>query len=119
MSFPRRRKSLLFVCLCFLLACSSQSNKKIPEDVLPEESMEKILTDMHIAEGFLTARPASIDSLKQLGVSYRDEVYRKHNTTHEQFLSSYDYYNHHPVLLDSIYSKVITKLSELEVEWRK
>jgi hypothetical protein len=107
--------TILFLLLLVAVACS----EKRPENILLPNIMEAVLTDMHVAEGFLNTRPSAIDSLKQLGVGYREEIYKKHQTNQEQFTASFDYYNLHPEELDSIYADVITNLSKMEVEFRK
>lgn len=107
--------TILFLLILVAAACS----EKKPENILSPDVMEAVLTDMHLAEGFLNTRPSAIDSLKQLGVGYREQIYKKHQTNQEQFKASFDYYNLHTEELDSIYANVITNLSKLEVEFRK
>jgi hypothetical protein len=107
--------TVLFLFILTVAACTEER----PTNILSPETMEAILTDMHLAEGFLNSRPSAIDSLKQLGVGYREAIYKKYQTSHEQFKISFDYYNHHTEELDSIYADVITNLSKLEVEYKK
>lgn len=113
------QKYITIFVLLLLLSCGGKNNDKIPEDVLPASTMSSILTDMHLVEGYINIRPTNLDSVKSLGVGYRDEIYRNYQTTHEQFKRSFDFYNQHPVMLDSIYAEVITNLGRIEVEYRK
>ncbi len=110
------QKYITVFVLLLLISCGGKNNDQRPDDVLPPETMTKILTDMHLAEGYINARTGNADSLKQLGVGYRDEIYKTYQTNNEQFKKSFDFYNLHPVILDSIYAEVITALSKKEIE---
>lgn len=80
--------------------------------------MSDILADMHLADAIASGKIGNVDSSNQVAVNYREVIYRKHQTTHEQFTESFNFYKDHPVLMDSIYAEVITKLSNKETEYR-
>jgi len=86
--------------------------------MLTQEQMSDILADMHLADAIISMKSGSIDSLRQAGVNMREYIYTKHHTNHQQFTESFEFYKHNPVLMDSVYSDVITKLSSKESQYR-
>ncbi len=112
------RKYASFLVFLLLVACS-KSKEKRPANLVGLQTMAYVLADMHIADGIVNSKPGNLDSNNQMIVNYREYIYKKYDLDHEQFKSSYDYYVHHPVELDSVYSKVIEILSRKEVELRE
>jgi hypothetical protein len=82
--------------------------------VLPEQKMTDILEDMHIAEALVHSTPHFGDTNTRQAINYYQVIYQKHGVSDSIFKISYQYYMHHPVLLDSVYSEVITRLSDKE-----
>jgi hypothetical protein len=107
------------ICLMLILACGKTDKNAIPPDVMNKEQMENILYDMHLAEGIVGYQSSGLDSNARKVLGYYEQIYKKNNLTKEQFIHSYDFYIQHPVMLDSIYSNIITKLSEQESLLRK
>lgn len=102
-----------------LFACAPVSEKeKRPAEIIPEEEMAGILTDLHLAEALVTATPHQGDTNTQRLIDSYATIYLKHHTDEKSFKTSYDYYTHHPVLLDSVYSEVINRLSDRETQMR-
>ena len=77
--------------------------------------MVNVLSDMHIAETMARNTIHLGDTNVQKVINYYGMIYKKHNITEETFKKSYDYYMQHPLLLDSVYSDIITKLSEKQM----
>ncbi len=111
----------LFVAISIVLffSCSLPDANKIPADVLSKEKMEALLYDIHLAEGVIATTPTQADSNTRRALGYYEIIYKKHQVTETQFKQSYDFYTKHPVLLDSVYSRVIEKLSVQETILRK
>ena len=107
------------ICLILILSCGKSDKNTIPADVLNKEQMESILYDMHLAEGIVGYEVRSSDSNARRVLGYYEQIYKKNNITKAQFNTSYQFYIQHPVMLDSIYSNIITKLSEHESILRK
>lgn len=102
-----------------MFACAPKTEKeKMPDTILPQQKMVDIIADMHLAEAIVVANPHGGDTNTQKVIDYYGFIYKKHNVSKENFKTSYDYYIHHPVLLDSVYSDVITKLSDKETKMR-
>ena len=73
------------------------------------------MAELHIAETMARSTIHLGDTNVQTVINYYDFIYKKNNISAEIFKKSYDYYMRHPVLLDSVYSEIITKLSEKQM----
>ena len=108
------RNILLF--LLFIVLASSCKHEEPPH--LPREKMIDIMKDIHLAEVYSSMVDASeerttnknMDSL----VKYYNIVFNTHNITQEDFNKSVDWYAKHPKELDSVYTHMLTHLSELD-----
>ncbi len=101
------------------MSCSLPEYNQVPADVLSENKMQDILKDIHLAEGYLSINPSPGDSNLRKAKGFYELIYKKHGVTETDFQKSMDYYCEHPVLLDSVYSKLIINLSEMETNLRK
>lgn len=107
----------LFTSLFLLFAFTSCQEVTTPH--LPAEKMEEILLDIHLAEAYSTMVPKDSTvritdkNLDSLAVYYK-KVFDNHQITPQQFLSSMKWYKEHPVELDSIYTRMIPRISEIE-----
>lgn len=106
----------LSIILC-LFACAPEKPQP-PSDALTQSQMSDILTDMHLADAIASSRVGNADSTNQIAVNYRELIYKKYNTSNEKFMESFNFYKEHPMLMDSIYAEVITKLSNKETQYR-
>jgi hypothetical protein len=107
---------LLFVSMFF--ACAPSDPNEMPEGILPREKMAAIIAEMHLAEASIASSPQAPDSATARARGYYQYIYEKHGSNAEEFGKSYDFYLHHPALLDSIYADIITSLSASEAELR-
>jgi hypothetical protein len=81
--------------------------------------MSGILAEMHLADAIATGnKVGNADSVLQEAISLNAFILEKHQLTREQFMESFNYYKQNPVLMDSVYADVITKLSSEEMEQR-
>lgn len=108
----------LYLSIILLLFACAPEKPKAPSNALTQQQMSDILADMHLADAIASGKIGNVDSSNQVAINYREVIYRKYHTTHEQFSESFNFYKNHPVLMDSIYTEVITKLSNKETEYR-
>jgi Domain of unknown function (DUF4296) len=113
------QKYSTLLILLFFFACSPSSEKdKIPDDIIPQEKMVTILSDMHIAETMARNTIHLGDTNVQKVINYYAIIYKKNNISELAFKKSYDYYIQHPLLLDSVYSEIINQLSEKQMHMK-
>lgn len=111
-------KGYIFLILLMLsTACSSLMSSK-PAGTLSEERMADILVDIHITEATLRVFNDSISRLSDTSALRMRfaEVFRKHDVTPDEFNISLNYYIEHIEILDNIYTDVINRLSEQELQ---
>lgn len=104
--------------LLLLFACAPK--KPIaPDNLLNQTQMSDIITEMHLADAIASgSKSGNVDSVNMEAVSLNAYILEKHQLTREQFMESFDFYRQNPVLMDSMYAEVITKLSSKEMEYR-
>lgn len=108
----------LYLSIILLLFACAPKKPQPPSDALTQTQMSDILADMHLADAIASSKVGNADSSNQTAVNYREFIYKKYNTTHEKFTESFNFYKDNPILMDSIYAEVITKLSNKETQYR-
>lgn len=104
MNWRRRIRWVGLAVLFFtLVAC----RVKRPETVLPDEKLEAVLYDYHIAKAMAEQVPYN-ESYKRL--LYIESVFRKHGITEAQFDTSMVWLARNPEALRTIYEKVNERL---------
>lgn len=99
--------SLMALLAFVLLACGSDR----PEGLLSEEEMIPIVKDLQIAYAGVDA---SIRNPKNRPEKYQEMnalILEKHKVKKDVFYASFEYYQEHPALMDTIYQHVINELS--------
>ena len=101
------KQFLFFIILgCLLSACSEQND--IPGDVIQPKQMEKIVWDMLLADETALQNKLKDTALNMKAESFRlyDHVFAIHNISREHFYKSYEYYQKHPLLYQSLIKSV-------------
>ncbi len=88
--------------MVFLSACGQ---KKLPEGIIDERKMVRVLADLHTIDGYMSSL-MSLDTLRVAGNKHYAAVYKNYNIGKPVFEKSLKYYSMQPVVLDSMYSRV-------------
>lgn len=100
-----------FTLLTLILACEKSLNTP-----LSEQQLIDLLADMHSAEAATESEVSRVrDSMTKI---YYQQIFDKHGVKKADFDTTLALYSRNPVALDTVYSRVIRKLSELEVKSR-
>lgn len=114
-AFLRNLMPALFILAVIIASCSGRKSKAEHKDLIPEERLIPVLTDMYLADGLLSLpkyneRYAGNDSIS----AYR-EVIKQHGYTQAQVDRTIRYYFiKRPKKFIKIYDKVLGTLSEME-----
>jgi len=100
---------IFFSLLFFLLSCGDRKTRY----VLPEETFQQLLIEMHLADGISYARNIANFSRAD-SVNYTRAIYDKFNVTAAQFDSTVAYYSNHPSEYEEIYNVVLDSLRAME-----
>ena len=108
-------KYIYFLIIVVVLLSCSSNNNDLPNDIIPQDKMVEVVADIELTQALIKLKFSNKDSLINQSQLF-NEVYATYNTSEEQFNKSLAYYSTKPKVLDSIYVKVVTKLSEKEAE---
>lgn len=103
---------LLFLSGWLLVSCTSPENKR-PDNLIDEDQMADILTEIHIAEA-RTSRLSStvIDSANIAYKHLEKQIFKKFSVDTAAYRTSYAFYAAHPQEMEAIYKQVTDKLEK-------
>lgn len=80
--------------------------KKFPSDVIPQERMEQILYDYHLAQSMAECGDGDVEKNRYL---YVQQVFRKHGVSEKEFDESMVWYSSHSTYLQEIYKHITSR----------
>ncbi|RFZ94300.1 DUF4296 domain-containing protein [Mucilaginibacter conchicola] len=95
--------SLFFSVLLFA-ACKPAA--KTPPNIIDEQKMIKLLTDLHITDGELYTITPVPDTLFKYGREKYLALFKRHHVTEKQYDDSFKYYSQNPEKIQAIYNEV-------------
>lgn len=110
-------KNVLFlISVIFLIACVNKK-AEIPEDIIDSDTFIAIMIDVQLKEG-MTSHKGTVrgNEAKAKGFDPYVSIFESHGVEAEKFKRTYDFYSHHPALMEGIYEQVLDSLSKLEAE---
>ena len=103
----------ILILLCSLLGLCSCSSDKVPECVIPEDTMVPILAEMHLANAYFSVEYTDDSLAYSQAVNYtQKQVLDKYGITFKQFGKTIAYYTDNPEKFKGIYEKVIQQLDK-------
>lgn len=112
-------RTIIVIMLCTILySCAEEKEVVIPENVLSQEKMATVMTDIHLLEASMTLNFSNATNLingpeMQATTS---QLLKKNNVTKEQYQTSFVFYAEHPDLLTEVYKQVLNNLSQLQAK---
>ncbi len=97
----------------FTLVLSWQSCQNRPKNVLNQDEMVSLLTDLHKLEGSLVVKSYSSSDPK-VDEKYYNALFMKYGITKADFDSSLVWYVHNPKKFTKIYGRVVENLTQFE-----
>jgi hypothetical protein len=111
-----KRLTIFFLFVC-LTACSNRTS--IPKDILPPDSMQKIMNDIILA-GEYSAQYISKDSLKpdklKANQDLMESIFKLHHTTRAVFKQSLNFYQSRPDLNKNIFDSLAADANRHKTE---
>jgi hypothetical protein len=106
-------KYLFILSIVLIFSCNNDGLQTVekPKNLISQEKLAEIISDIHLAESGLQLSNLSPDSLKRMTAGYYDFIFNKHQVKQSDFEMSYSYYLGNPPEMDSIYLKVIDGLN--------
>lgn len=104
------------ILLLLLASCENPDPK--PKNMLSDEDMVKVLSELHLVEARADMLSIPQDSLRPLLEKRYDEIFAELDIDTAAFNATFAYYEHNPAQMDSLYQKVVDNLVELESNYR-
>ncbi|WP_266362489.1 DUF4296 domain-containing protein [Tellurirhabdus rosea] len=103
-----------------LLAWACQPKEDKPDNLIPEDKMVEVLTDIHLAEARVTKLGIiATDSQNLVYRKLEKQIYARYQLDTGTYYRSYQYYSSNPEKFASLYKQVIAKLEEKKQEDQK
>ncbi len=104
----------IVTALIFLGILGSCTQDSVPDGILSEDMMVKVLIDIQLTEGIVSALPIPYDSSQTLYSLMEKDVFLKHGVVDSVFTKSMLFYLEDAGKMDRIYGRVIDSLTVLE-----
>ncbi len=103
-------KPVIYLIVCGLLACACSKSEE--SELLPIDTMVFLLQNLHVAKAKIDGDNSFIkNKVTEREILYAS-VLKNAGIEQKAFAFSYDYYMDHPVMLDTIYARVIRELND-------
>jgi hypothetical protein len=122
--FAKIKKRAMFKLLIVLLFAISlisctDALQRAPENLLPQEKMADVLTELYVAEGMSSSAPLNQKLSTIPRNTFYNSIYKKHGISREQFDASLKYYTEDMIEIDQLYQLVNERLLRMEKELSK
>jgi hypothetical protein len=98
-------------------------NQQKPADIIPNDTMQKMLVDLYYAEAYSAMVNDSLHQFRTKNqdslAHYYKEIQSHYNVSDTLFFKSVNWYKTHPEEMDSAYAKMIVHISEIETKLGK
>ncbi len=110
--------NLGFVIILFLFCACSGKKTIVPssENIIPFDKMQKVLKDIHLADGLANREGDPNGIAEALTKEYYKAVFKKHNIADSAFYRSFKYYMYEANQMDSMYNNIVTEISKEQAE---
>lgn len=108
----QRRLSSLLLGIWLLAACTAPDDKR-PDNLIPDDQMADILTEVHLAEARVSR--FSLRSIDSSNIAYKhleSQIFKKFGVDTATYRKSYIFYSSHPADMEAIYQRVTQKLKK-------
>lgn len=102
-----------FIISLLFLSCQDIETVDRPENLIPEQKMVEVLTDLSLLN---SAKNYNKRSLENTGFKPAEYLYQKHNVDSVQLAHSTQYYARNYTTFENIYKKVQRNLEKIKVE---
>ena len=97
--------STLLLLLFLLVSCTSE-DKTAPADLISQEKMVLLLSDLHLAESAVSSKEFNKDTSLFLFRELEKQIYKKHGVTKGDFTKSYAWYTENIEEYKAMYTQV-------------
>lgn len=95
----------------------------MPADIIPADTMQKMLVDLYYAETYSAMVNDSLHQIRNKNndslAAYYKTIQAHYNISNEVFIKSIDWYKNNPEQLDTAYASMILHVSEVDTKLAK
>jgi hypothetical protein len=97
-----------------VLSCTNKNSERETKNLIPEKDLIPMIIDIHMVDALMTLKMN--DSLNFEPKKLNNAVFTKYHTSRKEFDQTIKYYSQKPQLLDSLYEKILVRMSEMKAE---
>lgn len=94
-----------------LISCSNAEENQVPENVLNQDQMTKLLIQIHIVESKTISGGLPLDTALVMYKTYYKRIMDSYKLDTATVNRSFKYYSQHPEATNKIYERVVDSLS--------
>lgn len=95
------------------MACDNSIDRyDQPENLIAEDTMVSIMTDIMKAEGYTQIKGYQVNQFSDALIKTADSIFKAHNVTSDQYEVSLKYYASYQDKMDQIYGAVLEDVSK-------
>jgi hypothetical protein len=103
---------IYLLMLALLLFSCSNTEIKIPKNILSEKVFENVLKEVHLAEAaFELKKNKDMEIAKNELSNTYFYIYKKHQISEDEFKETLNYYSGNPEKLEPIYTNILKQLN--------
>lgn len=102
----------IIILIVFTIVNCSRAPHKIPDDIIPVDSMVSLLVDIQITDAAIRISRLRKDSISIL----YNRILLEHTFSRERFEKSFTFYTGNPDIMEKIYDEVINEISRRQAE---
>jgi len=103
------------LCTILIIGCGEKKGVP-PANLIPEDKMISLLTDIRLLEGAYSLNYRQVDTSEYKIESYYQKIFKDYNVSKEQFKTSYSFYSTQENKMPAIENAVIERLSEIQAK---
>lgn len=93
-----------------------EKKKSPPSNLIPEDKMISLLTDIRLLEGAYSIQYRQVDTSQYKIESHYNRIFKDNNITKTQFVESYSYYSSQDGKMPHIENEVMERLSQKQAQ---
>ena len=101
--------TFFFSVSLFFCACKADKGRN---DIINQDRMTSLMTDIHLIDGRLYLVRQEPDSLYKYGTGHYIALFKKYHTDSVQFKKSMSYYAAQPLILQKMYDQITLNLKQ-------
>ena len=107
-------RTIVFSVFILIISCTNKQEIQVKNNLIPEEKLIPLIVDVHLFDAYMNL--GMNDSISFDPKKINNAIFEKHGTTREKFTETINYYSQDPQQLDSLYEKILVRMSEMKAE---